>query len=166
MPNTRPTGAASPSPQPVRNEEIWSCGSDGTHCFQVTAFNGTFVTGTPRWSPDGKQIVFDSAAAGTIDIYAIDASGGSPRRLTGDQTHGMIPSWSRDGKWIYFASAVTGRNEIWKIPSDGGNAVQVTRNGGLVAFESRPGRRSTTPGTMEIRGFSGVRWTEAARRKS
>jgi Tol biopolymer transport system component/DNA-binding winged helix-turn-helix (wHTH) protein len=120
--------------------EIWTCGSDGAHCRQVTAFNGSFVTGTPRWSPDGKEIVFDSAAAGTIDIYTIDASGGSPRRLTGNQTHGIIPSWSHDGKWIYFASAITGRNEIWKIPRGGGNAVQVTRNGGLVAFESPDGK--------------------------
>jgi Tol biopolymer transport system component/DNA-binding winged helix-turn-helix (wHTH) protein len=120
--------------------EIWTCGNDGTHCRQVTAFNGTFVTGSPRWSPDGKQIAFDSAAAGTIDVYAIDASGGSPRRLTGDRTHGMIPSWSHDGKWIYFSSAVAGRNEVWKIPSGGGTAVQVTRNGGFVAFESPDGK--------------------------
>ena len=61
------------------------------------------------------------------------------RRITTDATHGIIPSWSRNGNWIYFASAVSSRNEIWKIPADGGTAVQVTRNGGLVAFESPDG---------------------------
>jgi hypothetical protein len=73
-------------------------------------------------------------------VYVVDASGGSTRRLT-DATHGRIPSWSHDGRWIYFSSAVTGRNEIWKIPSAGGKAVQVTRNGGLTAFEA-PDRRA------------------------
>ena len=36
--------------------------------------------------------------------------------------------------------AVTGRNEIWRIAPRGGNAVQVTRNGGTVALESRDGK--------------------------
>lgn len=121
------------------SREIWTCASDGTQRVQVTTFNGSFVTGSPRWSPDGKQLVFDSAAAEQIDVYVVDANGGSPSRLT-DAAHGMIPSWSHDGRWIYFSSKVTGRNEIWKIPSAGGKAVQVTRNGGFVAFESPDGR--------------------------
>ncbi|MDQ6665424.1 MAG: winged helix-turn-helix domain-containing protein, partial [Acidobacteriota bacterium] len=120
------------------NREIWTCASDGAQCVQVTTISG--FTGTPRWSPDGRQIVFDSAAAGQTDIYVVDANGGSPRRLT-DATHGKIPSWSHDGRWIYFSSRVSGRNEIWKIPRAGGKAVQVTRNGGFIAFEA-PDRRA------------------------
>jgi Tol biopolymer transport system component/DNA-binding winged helix-turn-helix (wHTH) protein len=119
--------------------EIWTCASDGQHCLQVTSFNNSFLSGTPRWSPDGKSLVFDSGAAGHIDIYVVSANGGPPRRLTDDTTSGMIPSWSHDGKWVYFCSSVTGRNEIWKIPSAGGKAVQVTRDGGFVAFDSPDG---------------------------
>jgi len=52
----------------------------------------------------------------------------------------IIPSYSRDGRWIYFASDRTGRFEVWKAPVAGGAAVQVTRNGGFVAFESLDGR--------------------------
>lgn len=152
--------------------EIWTCASDGSHCSPVTSFNGQFVSGTPRWSPDGQQIVFDSAAAGQIDIYAISANGGPVRRITTDATHGIIPSWSRNGKWIYFASSVSGRNEVWKIPAGGGAAVQVTRSGGLVAFESPDGRslyytkvdvtggadlwRSQLDGSKESRVLQGV----------
>jgi len=117
-------------------KEIWTCTSDGTHCAQVTQFNSEAVTGTPRWSPDGKQIVFDSSVGGNANIYVVDANGGSPRRLTESRTHGGLPSWSHDGKWIYFCSAATGRREVWKVPSSGGHAVQVTRNGGYIAFDS------------------------------
>jgi Tol biopolymer transport system component len=119
--------------------EIWTCASDGRRCAQVTNFNGPFLSGTPRWSPDSNSLVFESAAAGQLDIYVISANGGPPRRLTDDTTHGMAPSWSHDGKWIYFSSKVTGRNEIWKISTAGGKAVQVTRNGGFVAFDSPDG---------------------------
>jgi Tol biopolymer transport system component/DNA-binding winged helix-turn-helix (wHTH) protein len=122
------------------SREIWTCANDGSRCVQVTAFNGPFVTGSPGWSPDGRQLVFDSAAAGQIDVYVVDANGGSTRRLT-DATHGRVPRWSHDGRWIYFSSTATGRNEIWKIPSAGGKAVQVTRNGGFIAFEA-PDRRA------------------------
>ena len=119
--------------------EIWACASDGRRCAQVTNFNGPFLSSTARWSPDSNILAFDSAAAGQLDIYVIGANGGPPRRLTDDTTHGMTPSWSHDGKWIYFSSKVTGRYEIWKISSAGGKAVQVTRNGGFVAFESPDG---------------------------
>jgi dipeptidyl aminopeptidase/acylaminoacyl peptidase len=48
-------------------------------------------------------------------------------------------TWSRDGRSIYFVSNRTKNWEIWKMPADGGEAVQVTRNGGYVSFESVDG---------------------------
>jgi Tol biopolymer transport system component len=48
--------------------------------------------------------------------------------------------WSRDGNWVYFVSARSGGSEVWKAPAGGGEAIQVTRNGGLEAFESPDGK--------------------------
>ena len=36
----------------------------------------------PVWSPDGATIVFASDRRGSMDIYAVDDAGGTPRRLT------------------------------------------------------------------------------------
>jgi Tol biopolymer transport system component len=55
-------------------------------------------------------------------------------------TNEVKPSWSHDGKWIYFSSSRTGAVEIWKIPAAGGEPIQVTRDGGYVAFESLDGK--------------------------
>ncbi|HXM62207.1 MAG TPA: winged helix-turn-helix domain-containing protein, partial [Terriglobales bacterium] len=44
------------------SEEIWVCDISGENAIQLTSLNT--LTGTPRWSPDGRQIVFDSRAEG------------------------------------------------------------------------------------------------------
>jgi hypothetical protein len=103
---------------------------------------GTTGLGSPRWSPDGRRIAFDSSAAGGWDIYIIDAAGGKPEHLTAGSSNEHAPSWSRDGKWIYFASNRDGEFQVWKLPLDSRDAepVRVTRQGGYAAFESADGR--------------------------
>src|SRR6185503_7259255 len=97
---------------------------------------GAQSSGTPRWSPDGQMIAFDCNIEGQYEIYVNAASGGKPRRLTSHPANDHIPSFSRNGKWVYFSSNRTGEVQIWKIPAPGGDAVQVTHNGGWVAFEA------------------------------
>lgn len=124
--------------------EIWACQNDGTNCVQLTTLHrpGTF---NPRWSPDGKYIVFDSRdEAGQGDVYVVDADGRKTERLTADAASDSYGSWSRDNRWIYFTSLRTGQYQIWKMPwiagaSREGEAVQVTKNGGYTAIESADG---------------------------
>jgi TolB protein len=65
-------------------------------------------SGTPRWSPDGERIAFDSNVEGQWEVYVISANGGRLQRLTSNSASDDSPSWSRDGKWIYFASNRSG----------------------------------------------------------
>src|SRR5262249_38633714 len=120
------------------NVEIWVCNSDSSHAVQVTSMGGP-PAGMPRWSPDGQRIAFDANPDGNWDIFVVSASGGKPRQLTNQPSSEAIPSWSHDGKWVYFCLQ-TGQFQVWKVPAEGGKAVQVTRKGGLVAFESPDGR--------------------------
>jgi Tol biopolymer transport system component len=105
----------------------------------LTSFKGP-GTGTPRWSPDGKWIAFDSLAAGNPDIYVVDSRGGVPYRLTAGPSGNFMPSWSPDGKWIYFKSQRSGSDQIWKVSTRGGAATQLTRHGGSEAFASPDGK--------------------------
>ncbi|MGH9530901.1 MAG: hypothetical protein ACRD2Q_00810, partial [Terriglobales bacterium] len=41
------------------SREIWVCDADGQNAVRLTSM-GAYLTGTPRWSPDGTWIVFDS----------------------------------------------------------------------------------------------------------
>ena len=117
------------------SQEIWVARSDGSRQSQLTSF-GSGQSCTPRWSPNSRQLVFDSnAEAAQFDIYTINADGGQPRKLTDDPGTDAIGSFSGDGKWIYFMSDRRGRNEIWKMPAAGGQPLPVTTNGGVAAFE-------------------------------
>jgi Tol biopolymer transport system component len=114
------------------------CDGEGLNAIQLTSLDRK--TGTPRWSPDGRHIAFDSRAETHSAIYVINAEGGSPRRITTGTSDDVVPSWSRDGQWIYFVSNRTGDNQVWKSPAEGGESVQVTKKGGFAAFESPDGK--------------------------
>lgn len=120
--------------------EIWMSDSAGHNLVQLTRFNGPFV-GSPKFSPDGKQIAFDCTAENDQrDIYVVGITGGTPRRLTTDNANESEPFWSRDGQWIYFCLGLQDSEQIWKIPAAGGAAVQVTQRGGRHSAESPDGK--------------------------
>ena len=123
---------------------IWICESDGSKP-RLLIDCGPYVSGTPRWSPDGRWIAFDSRSkalgtAGNPDIFIISVDGGQPQRLTADPAEDVAPSWSRDGRWIYFGSSRSGSMQIWRVAVAGGPAVQITTQGGFEGFESPDGK--------------------------
>jgi Tol biopolymer transport system component len=119
-------------------EEIWMANSDGSNPLQMTTMDGPSCA-NPQWSPDGRTILFNSRREGSSDLYLLQVDGGGLRRLTDDRTDEGEARWSRDGRWIYFGSNKTGRLEVWRMPADGGASIQITRQGGLAATESRDG---------------------------
>ncbi|HEX5271945.1 MAG TPA: S9 family peptidase [Gemmataceae bacterium] len=60
----------------------------------------------PRWSPDGKHILFESNRGGESQLWVIGLDGGEARQLTTLSTGASDAVWSRDGKSIAFVSAV------------------------------------------------------------
>src|SRR5262249_30356215 len=60
----------------------------------------------PRWSPDGKYILFESNRGGSMQLWVIALAGGEARQLTNISTEAASALWSPDGKHIAFVSAV------------------------------------------------------------
>jgi dipeptidyl aminopeptidase/acylaminoacyl peptidase len=60
----------------------------------------------PRWSPDGKTILFESTRSGSSQLWTVPAAGGEPKQLTEVSTGAATGVWSPDGSHVAFVSAV------------------------------------------------------------
>jgi len=67
------------------------------------SFVGQF-NATPRFSPDGKEIVFTSWVDNGFDLYRISSQGQNLSRLTKDFGSNEEPQFSPDGEFIVFTS--------------------------------------------------------------
>jgi TolB protein len=104
---------------------LWLINSDGTNFINITA--GENGLG-PIWSPDGRQIAFQSTRKSIdVDLWKINSDGSGETNLTenifGDS---IYPSWSPDGKHIAFTCYCSGNVDIWVMNADGTNPVNLT----------------------------------------
>lgn len=88
-----------------RDGTLWRSRFDGSDRLQLTY--APMYPVLPRWSPDGKKIIFFEFALDAdkpARIYEVSPEGGSPRLLLPDD-HGqqLDPNWSPDGTRIVFA---------------------------------------------------------------
>jgi Tol biopolymer transport system component len=88
-----------------RDGTLWRSRRDGSERLQLTY--PPMYPVLPRWSPDGKEIIFFEFAL-TADkparIYEVSPDGGSPHPLLSADPHQQLdPNWSPDGSKIVFA---------------------------------------------------------------
>ncbi len=82
----------------------------------------------PKFSPDGKTIVFVSDRSGAENLWLADAAGSNPKPLTKGRNQMFIsPSWTADGQYVIASksSESIGTFSVWMYHKDGGSGVQV-----------------------------------------
>jgi hypothetical protein len=106
--------------------EIYVMRSDGSDPIRLTHNEANDML--PRWSPDGRRIVFVSDRDGNREIYVMNADGNEQLNLTRHPAEDWTPCWSPDGQRIAFASFRDGNWEIYVMNADGTNPQRLTRN--------------------------------------
>lgn len=86
------------------NADLWLVPATGGEPKQLT--NTPKHELHPRFSPDGKQILFESNRDGEMQLYVMPVSGGEAKQLTNISTGASTGTWSADGKLIAFVSGV------------------------------------------------------------
>jgi len=103
--------------------DIWIALSDGSNPVLLT--RDEFLDSDPSWSPDGRDIVFSSDRAGSMDLWskkADAAPGGDAVQLTHLPGAEVTPVWSPDGRWIAFTDQ---EHHLYVIPAGGGSPRRV-----------------------------------------
>ncbi len=94
----------------------------GGHAFEVQ----------PRFSPDGKKILFTSDAGGGDNIWMMNRDGSNARQVTKESFRLLNNAmWSPDGEYIvarkhFTSSRSLGAGELWLFHISGGNGLQLT----------------------------------------
>jgi Tol biopolymer transport system component len=83
--------------------QIYVMNADGTNIKRLTT-DSSVTYFAPKWSPDGKKLVYYVEKGDRKDqIWSMNADGSNQTLLTGGSGHNFYPSWSSDGKKIIFS---------------------------------------------------------------
>ena len=120
---------------PEERWHIWTVDAESGETTQLTD-GDVYDELDPRWSPDGRQIIFCSNHAedpdldpDAVDIFVMPAGGGEPRTIETPVGQKQKPVLSPDGAHIAYLGK-EGRGDWWKnvglwvVPADGSGEAQ------------------------------------------
>ncbi|OSP56534.1 Tol-Pal system beta propeller repeat protein TolB [Pseudoruegeria sp. SK021] len=84
------------------------------------------MTFSPRFSPDGRTVLFSLSDGGNTDLYTLDLASGKRTRLTSAPSIETAPSYSPDGRQIVFESDRSGSQQLYIMPATGGEATRIS----------------------------------------
>lgn len=153
--------AQDPDWSPI-GQKVAVIGKDGLYVADMLAQQAQKILGEtglsqPRWSPDGKTLLFRREVSPLNgEIFKVSAEGGEITQLTNHPADEGDPAWSADGKRFYFTSnrdaplepaqpgelrpAGSGyyvRNEVYRASaSDGSDPQRLSQNGVIDRYPS------------------------------
>ena len=109
-----------------KNKEIYMMDFDGNNVRKVTA-NGS-INLSPRWSPDGRELMFTSFKEGGAALFTKDIASYEEKRLLKTSSMNMGGCWSSNGKKVVFTISNDGDSDLF-LADYGGKAMRRLTSG-------------------------------------
>ncbi|MBZ0273928.1 hypothetical protein K8I61_17955 [bacterium] len=108
--------------------EVYVVDLDGRNRRRLT--NLGVLAMTPRWSPDGKSIVFAASSDVTQpSLYIVDVESGKAKKIYGiDQGVVLTPDFSPSGTRIAAGISLGVSTDVYEMDVNGGNLKNLTKN--------------------------------------
>ena len=107
-------------------QQIKTLSSDGKKTALLTNSEG--INRCPRFSNDGKKVVFASSRDGDFDIFAMNSDGSHPVNVSKSRGLDTHPVFSPDSSEIAFTGLRNGNYDIYVVKVDGSQLRRLTRS--------------------------------------
>ncbi|HEY1250555.1 MAG TPA: protein kinase [Thermoanaerobaculia bacterium] len=116
-PSFSPDGASIAVDAPWAGQRrLWLVDAHGRNRKQLTSDTSEAIAHLrPRWSPDGRRIVFQSMESTKFDVRVVDLQTQKLVWVTNDLFQDIQPVWSPSGRHVYFTSYRSGGLNLWRI---------------------------------------------------
>jgi Tol biopolymer transport system component/DNA-binding winged helix-turn-helix (wHTH) protein len=125
---------------------LWRMHSDGTQRLQLT--QPSLHALNPRWSPDGKRILFVARVTGQLPkLFTISVDGGNLEPVLNEAHAQSSPTWSAAGDAIFFGRDPDGENQdlfLYRVDLKTGRAERLEGSNELYAPMSSPDGNTLT----------------------
>jgi len=111
------------------HKEIYISDYDGHNVEQITADNSIALM--PRWSPDGKKIMFNSYKDGGPMLYMRELYTGVVKRVSSRPGLNTGASWAPDGQRVALTLRMKGSPDIFMINTSGKIIKRLTSHWGI-----------------------------------
>lgn len=100
--------------------DLYTMSISGGSAKQLT--EGMAFDSQPRFSPDGKQVIYISDTSGGENVWTIEVESQKKKQITkGNNNAYQSPEWAPDGTYMIASKQSSGQHKIWLYHVDGGS---------------------------------------------